>query len=74
MNDDTGVNRKLRAVLLHNMKPILCIGESKSEYDAGLVKSVRHNNLMGDHSLWSWSNERGGGGRGGGGRRRLTLT
>lgn len=40
LNDDTGVNRKLRAVLLHNMKPILCIGESKSEYDAGLVKSI----------------------------------
>lgn len=41
-NDDTAINRKVRAVLAHNMKPILCIGESKSEYDAGLVKSVRY--------------------------------
>lgn len=41
LNDDNAISRKLRAVLLHNMKPILCVGESKSEYDAGLVKSVR---------------------------------
>lgn len=40
LNDDNAINRKLRAVLRHNMKPILCIGETKSEYDAGLVKSV----------------------------------
>lgn len=40
LNDDNAINRKLRAVLRHNMKPILCIGETKSEYDAGLVKSI----------------------------------
>lgn len=40
LNDDNAINRKLRAVLRHNMKPILCIGETKSEYDAGLVKSA----------------------------------
>eukprot|EP00611_Tribonema_gayanum_P026837 TRINITY_DN6489_c0_g1_i1.p1 TRINITY_DN6489_c0_g1~~TRINITY_DN6489_c0_g1_i1.p1 ORF type:complete len:306 (-),score=91.76 TRINITY_DN6489_c0_g1_i1:120-989(-) len=39
-NDDNAINRKLRAVLDHNMMPILCIGESKEEYDAGLNKAV----------------------------------
>jgi triosephosphate isomerase (TIM) len=39
-NDDKAINRKVRAVLDHDMRPILCVGESKEEYDAGLVKAV----------------------------------
>ncbi|CAM9197419.1 unnamed protein product, partial [Discosporangium mesarthrocarpum] len=39
-NDDSAINRKVLAVLNHNMKPILCVGESKDEYEAGLVKSI----------------------------------
>lgn len=39
-NNDNAINKKVRAVLDHNMSPILCIGESKCEYEEGLVKSV----------------------------------
>ncbi len=34
---DEGVNRKVRAVLAHRMTPILCVGETLSERDAGLT-------------------------------------
>lgn len=34
------VNRKLRKVLDEGLKPILCIGESKEEYESGLNKEV----------------------------------
>ncbi|CAM9482357.1 unnamed protein product [Chrysoparadoxa australica] len=39
-NDPTRINRKVRAVLDHGMKPILCIGELEGEFKASLVKSV----------------------------------
>jgi triosephosphate isomerase (TIM) len=42
-NSDDAIRNKVRAVLNHNMKPILCIGETKEEYDAGLVESVGDN-------------------------------
>jgi triosephosphate isomerase (TIM) len=45
-NDDKAINRKVRAVLDHDMRPILCVGESKEEYDAGLVKAVS------THTTW----------------------
>jgi len=34
------INKKVRAVLDAGLKPILCIGETKGEYEAGLVKVV----------------------------------
>lgn len=36
------INRKqVRKVLDNGLKPILCIGESKEEYESGLNKEVR---------------------------------
>jgi hypothetical protein len=35
------VNKKLVKVLSSGLKPILCIGETKEEYEAGLNKMVR---------------------------------
>mmetsp|Transcript_35078 Transcript_35078/g.110399 ORF Transcript_35078/g.110399 Transcript_35078/m.110399 type:complete len:175 (-) Transcript_35078:1189-1713(-) len=34
------INKKVRTVLDHNMKPILCIGESQFEYEKKLNKQV----------------------------------
>jgi hypothetical protein len=39
-DDDTTINKKVRKVLDAGMSPILCIGESKEEYEAGLNKEV----------------------------------
>jgi hypothetical protein len=35
---DEAVRAKVRAILDHAMKPILCIGETKEEYEGGLVQ------------------------------------
>ncbi|GAX85564.1 hypothetical protein CEUSTIGMA_g12979.t1 [Chlamydomonas eustigma] len=37
---DAVVNKKVKAVLASGLSPILCIGESKEEYESGLVKDV----------------------------------
>ena len=37
--DDAMVNRKAKAVLAHGMKPIVCVGESLEERDAGGTES-----------------------------------
>jgi triosephosphate isomerase len=39
-DDDTSVNRKLRAALLAGLRPILCVGENKAQRDAGQAKQV----------------------------------
>jgi len=36
---DEVVNRKVRAVFGHGMTPILCVGETLEEHDAGLIES-----------------------------------
>lgn len=38
--DNVTVNRKLRAALLGGLRPILCVGESKIQRDAGLAEKV----------------------------------
>ncbi len=38
--DDALVNRKLRAALSHGLRPILCVGETKPQRDAGQAESV----------------------------------
>ena len=38
-NDET-VNRKVRAALAHGMRPILCVGETDAERDAGQARDV----------------------------------
>ena len=40
-DDDAMVNKKLIKVLGAGLKAILCIGETKDEYEAGLNKMVR---------------------------------
>jgi len=40
-DDDAIVNKKIHKVLDAGLKPILCIGETKDEYEAGLNKMVR---------------------------------
>jgi len=37
---DEGVNRKIKAALAHGLLPIVCVGETESEYDAGLTEQV----------------------------------
>eukprot|EP01084_Bolivina_argentea_P289812 497735_1 len=39
-DSDVVINRKVHKVLDNEMKPILCIGESKEEYEAGLNKDI----------------------------------
>jgi triosephosphate isomerase len=37
---DEGVNRKVKAALAHGLKPIVCVGETEAQYDAGQTKTV----------------------------------
>jgi triosephosphate isomerase len=37
--DDSAVNRKVRAVVSHGMKPLVCVGETAEERDAGGTES-----------------------------------
>ena len=37
---DEGVNRKLKAALAHGLLPIVCVGETEAEYDAGQTEQV----------------------------------
>lgn len=39
-DDDEAINRKVRKVLSSGMKPILCIGETKAEYDLNIKNEV----------------------------------
>lgn len=39
-DDDTEINRNVLKILEAGMVPVLCIGETKEEYDAKLVESV----------------------------------
>jgi triosephosphate isomerase len=38
--DDALINRKLRAALGHQLRPILCVGETKPQRDAGQAESI----------------------------------
>jgi triosephosphate isomerase len=48
---DEGVNRKVKAALAHGLKPIVCVGETEAQYDAGetevIVSSQVHGCLAG---------------------------
>jgi len=37
---DEGVNRKVNAALAHGLLPIVCVGETESQYDAGQTQAV----------------------------------
>jgi triosephosphate isomerase len=37
---DEGVNRKAKAALAHDLVPIICVGETEAEYDAGQTEAV----------------------------------
>ena len=37
---DEGVNRKIKAALAHGLLPIVCVGETEAEYDAGHTEQV----------------------------------
>lgn len=39
-DDDAIVNRKLRTAMAHGLRPILCVGESKPQRDAGKAEPV----------------------------------
>merc|ERR1719384_2144323 len=39
-DDDTSINRKVKKVLEAGLKPILCIGETKEEYDLDIKNEV----------------------------------
>uniref|UniRef100_A0A7S2XYZ2 Triosephosphate isomerase n=1 Tax=Fibrocapsa japonica TaxID=94617 RepID=A0A7S2XYZ2_9STRA len=38
--DDSAISRKVRKILDSGMKPVLCIGESREEYEANLNKEI----------------------------------
>ncbi len=44
---DETVNRKVRAVLAHDMRPILCVGETEEQRDAGDARGVVVSQLKG---------------------------
>jgi triosephosphate isomerase len=44
---DEGVNRKLKAALAHGLNPIVCVGESEAEYDAGQTEQVVSSQVRG---------------------------
>ncbi len=37
---DQGINRKIRAALAHGLVPIVCVGETEAQYDAGQTEAV----------------------------------
>mgnify|MGYP001111881110 CR=1 FL=1 len=37
---DEGVNRKIKAALAHGLVPIVCVGETEAQHDAGQAKAV----------------------------------
>ena len=37
---DQGVNRKIKAALAHGLVPIVCVGETEAEYDAGRTQEI----------------------------------
>ena len=37
---DEGVNRKLKAALAHGLMPIVCVGETETEHDAGQTEAI----------------------------------
>lgn len=39
-DDDTQVNRKLHAALANDLRPIMCVGESKPQRDAGKAEAI----------------------------------
>lgn len=42
------VNQKVHKVLAAGLKPILCIGETKDEYELGINKLVRRGGGLGE--------------------------
>ncbi|HSK97323.1 MAG TPA: triose-phosphate isomerase [Euzebyales bacterium] len=46
--DDATVNRKVRAVLAHGMRPILCVGETDEQREAGEAEQVVSAQLRAD--------------------------
>jgi len=40
-DDDGAINKKVKKILKEGLKPVLCIGETKDEYEAGLNHEVR---------------------------------
>jgi triosephosphate isomerase len=39
-DDDGAINRKVKKILREGLTPVLCFGESKEEYEAGLNQEV----------------------------------
>lgn len=40
LDDDKVINKKVKKVLKEGLNPVLCIGETKEEYEAGLNREV----------------------------------
>ena len=45
---DEIINKKIKASLKHGLKPILCVGESLEQREAGIEKEVVRNQLIND--------------------------
>jgi triosephosphate isomerase len=44
---DEGVNRKIKAALAHGLVPIVCVGETEAQYDAGETQAVVSSQVRG---------------------------
>ena len=56
--DNTGVNRKVKAALVANLKPIMCLGETLDERKKGKTLSIVERQLLeGLEGLESWQAE-----------------
>jgi triosephosphate isomerase len=44
---DQGVNHKIKAALSHGLLPIVCVGETETQYDAGRTKEVVSGQVLG---------------------------
>jgi len=50
-DDDMAIARKVKKVLTEGLKPVLCVGESREEYDAGLNQEVCAIQMLKDLAL-----------------------
>ncbi len=54
---DETVNRRLRAALAHGLRPIVCVGETQQEHEAGLTNEVLARQVRGGLANVDWTGD-----------------
>ncbi len=54
---DETVNRRLRAALAHGLRPIMCVGETQQEHEAGLTNDVLARQVRGGLANIDWTGD-----------------